>query len=84
MSTTFGVLKETLPIEVGDENGVFSYISADYFERVWFRTGSSINGKPGYWKNEFACWLPDDTRVYALDNSQQGVNTIGDIKQLMI
>jgi hypothetical protein len=28
--------------------------------------------------------LPDETKVYALDNNgQQGVYTIGDIKQLM-
>lgn len=83
MSTTFGILKETLPIEVGDENGVFSYINKDVFEKVWFRGNTQINEKVGRWINELAYWLPDDTRVYALDNSQQGVYTIGDIKQLM-
>ena len=30
--------------------------------------------------NELAHLLPDDTPVIALDNSQQGVYTIGDIK----
>ena len=31
--------------------------------------------------NELAHLLPDDTPVIALDNSQQGVYTIGDIKK---
>ena len=31
--------------------------------------------------NELAHLLPDDTIVIALDNSQQGVNTIGDVKE---
>ena len=30
--------------------------------------------------NELAHLLPDDTPVIALDNSQQGVYTIGDVK----
>jgi len=36
------------------------------------------------WLNDLAKSLPDETKVYALDNNgQQGVYTIGDIKQLM-
>jgi hypothetical protein len=35
------------------------------------------------WLNDLAKSLPDETKVYALDNSQQGVYTIRDIKQLM-
>jgi hypothetical protein len=33
------------------------------------------------WKNPLAKLLPSDTRVYALDNSPQGIYTIGDIKR---
>jgi hypothetical protein len=35
------------------------------------------------WLSDLAKMLPDDTRVYALDNTQQGVFTIGDIKNLI-
>jgi hypothetical protein len=33
------------------------------------------------WKNPIARLLPDDTKVEALDNSPQGIYTIGDIKK---
>ena len=33
--------------------------------------------------NELAHLLPDDTPVIALDNSQQGVYTIGDVKDVI-
>ena len=35
------------------------------------------------WLNPLGELLPDDTKVYALDNTQQGIYTIGDIKQMM-
>ena len=78
MSTKFGVLREKLDIEVGDENGVFNHISDSAFEEVWFRSMGRSR-----WLNDLAPLLPDDVKVYALDNSQQGVYTIGDIKKLM-
>ena len=34
-----------------------------------------------YWVNELAQLLPDDMPVYPLDNSAQGIFTIGDIKK---
>jgi hypothetical protein len=46
----------------------------DNVEEVAFRS----NGMR--WTNPIASLLPDDTEVIAIDNSQQGVNTIGDIK----
>jgi DNA-binding transcriptional ArsR family regulator len=39
--------------------------------------------KNSRWLSDSAKLLPDDTRVYALDNSQQGIFTIGDIKKAM-
>jgi hypothetical protein len=76
MSTTFGIPREPIDIELGDEDGVFYYINTDIFEKVWFR---SMNNSR--WLNNLAKSLPDDTRVYALDNTQQGIFTIGDIKK---
>jgi len=41
---------------------------------VAFRSGTIV------WKNDIAYLLPDDTEVIAMDNSSQGIETIGDIK----
>jgi len=78
MSTTFGIPKEPIDIELGDADGIYYYINPDIFEKVFFRTMNNSR-----WLNDLAKYLPDQTKVYALDNSQQGVYTIRDIKQLM-
>jgi hypothetical protein len=78
MSTTFGIPKEPIDIELGDADGIYYYINPDIFEKVFFRTMNNSR-----WLNDLAKYLPDQTKVYALDNSQQGVYTIGDIKELM-
>jgi Tfp pilus assembly protein PilN len=78
MSTTFGIPKEPIDIELGDADGIFYYINPDIFEKVFFRT--MYNSR---WLNDLAKSLPEETKVYALDNTQQGVYTISDIKQLM-
>ena len=78
MSTTFGIPKKPINIELGDENGVYENINEEIFKKVWFRTM-----KNSRWLSDSAKLLPDDTRVYALDNSQQGIFTIGDIKKSM-
>jgi hypothetical protein len=78
MSTTFGIPKKPINIELGDENGVYEHINSEIFKKVWFRTM-----KNSRWLSDSAKLLPDDTRVYALDNSQQGIFTIGDIKKSM-
>ena len=78
MSTTFGIPKEPIDIELGDADGIFYYINPDIFEKVFFRTMNNSR-----WLNDLAKSLPDETKVYALDNTQHGVYTIGDIKELM-
>jgi hypothetical protein len=78
MSTTFGIPKEPIDIELGDEDGIFYYINQDIFEKVFFRTMNNSR-----WLNDLAKSLPDETKVYALDNTQQGIYTIGDIKELI-
>jgi len=76
MSTTFGIPIREVDIELGDENGIYDYISEDFFQDVAVRSNS---GKLR-WVMALADELLDDTRVYAMDNSQQGIYTIGDIK----
>ncbi len=78
MSTKFGILRKPIDIELGDEDGVYYYIDTEIFDEVWFRSMGRSR-----WLSDLAKLLPDDTRVYALDNTQQGIFTIGDIKKTM-
>lgn len=80
MSTKFGIPIRHVDVELGDEDGIFDYIRPTFFEEVWF--SANYDGQDR-WLNSMAERLPDYTRVYALDNSQQGVYTIGDIKKIM-
>jgi len=67
MSTTFGVKIKTSEAHV-----------------VVARRVGVGNGKVEItWTNEVAHLLPDDTEVEPLDNSAQGIHTIGDIKKAM-
>jgi hypothetical protein len=77
MSTKFGIARREVEIQLGDENGIFDYISEDFFWPVAFRS----NGGKIYLSSPLAYKLSDDTKVYALDNGQEGIYTIGDIKK---
>jgi hypothetical protein len=67
MSTTFGV---KIP-------------STGEIEPIARRVGVG-DGKVSMWfTNPLAELLPDDTEVVAMDNGQQGIYTIGDIKEKM-
>ena len=76
MSTLFGIPIREVDIELGDENGIFDYISEDFFQDVALRS----NSDKFRWIMALADELPETTRVYALDNSHQGIYTIRDIK----
>lgn len=71
MSTTFGILNPNLPhiIDLEDIDNIDNIIE------VAFRS----NGIR--WTNELAPLLPNSTRVFALDNTAQGIYTIGDLKK---
>jgi hypothetical protein len=74
MSTTFGIHK--LGENINLEDDYLTYDSSDLFIKVAFRG----NGTGMRWTNDVAKFLPDDLKVYPLDNSSQGIYTIGDIK----
>ena len=80
MSTTFGVLKEYIEHnKIVDEDGdLLWYISENVFEPVFFR--SMRNSR---WLNALGQHADDNIRVYALDNTQQGIYTIKDCKELL-
>jgi len=79
MSTTFGILTEKVEHEklVDEDGDLLFYISGSIFEPVFFR------GTNSRWLKNWAGQLPDDHKVYALDNTQQGIFTIGDIKKFL-
>lgn len=80
MSTTFGILREEIDhSKIVDEDGeLLDYISEGIFEPIWFRTMRNSR-----WLNPVGPYLMDDIKVYALDNSQQDIYTIGDIQKYM-
>jgi hypothetical protein len=78
MSTTFGILikdgklldltqSEDINIEINEEE-------TDVIEVAYRGNGTGFR-----WKNCLALFLPSKTKVYPLDNTAQGVFTIGDI-----
>ena len=77
MSTTFAIFK--IPIETDLNGSIISDYSEDDYIEVAFRSSNGI-----YWLNnldklEYA--LIDDFKVYPLDNSAQGIYTVGDLKK---
>jgi hypothetical protein len=77
MSTIFGIHRENKKIELIDDALPEEYWEkSEEFIPVAFRGRKSL-----YWKNEVARFLPDDFPVYALDNTAQGIYTIGDVKR---
>lgn len=79
MSTTFGILNIKVEHEklVDEDGDLLDYISKEIFEPVFFR------GNNSRWLKHFAEHLSDEHKVYAIDNTQQGIFTIGDIKKFL-
>ena len=79
MSTTFGIL--TIKVEhdklVDEDGDLLEYISKEIFEPVFFR------GNNSRWLKNWAEQLDDSTKVYAIDNTQQGIFTIKDCKEFL-
>ena len=77
MSTTFGIPLYPLADNIlVDEDGCLQpYISGYFFNDVFYRGGES------FWMNSLAENLDENTRVYPLDNTPQGIYTIKDCKE---
>jgi hypothetical protein len=82
MSTTFGILKTRVEHDklVDEDGDLLDYISKEIFEPVFFRGNKGNNNR---WLKDWGKLLPDETKVYALDNTQQGIFTISDIKKFI-
>lgn len=79
MSTTFGILNIKVEHEklVDEDGDLLEYISSGIFEPVFFR------GNNSRWLKNWGELLDDDTKVYAIDNTQQGIFTIKDCKEFL-
>ena len=79
MSTKFGILTEQIDHDklVDEDEDLHFYISKTIFEPIFFR------GNTSRWLTSCGEQFKDDTRVYALDNTQQGIYTIKDIKEFL-
>jgi hypothetical protein len=77
MSTTFGVYKKGDKVIQFDNDSLPDEYDGDDFIEVAFRH----NGGRISWLNDLAPYLPDNLMVYPLDNSAQGIFTIGGLKQ---
>ena len=82
MSTTFGIPQRKVSIDnlCDDQGNLLDYIDPSFFEKIFYRGNGGLGTR---WLNNIARLLPDDTRVYPLDNSAQGIFTIGDIKEAL-
>lgn len=80
MSTKFGI--PLYPVDDAillDQDGELQpYISENFFHDAFFRSY-----KNSRWLSDLAEKLPNDTKVYALDNSHQGIYTIADCKKIL-
>jgi len=83
MSTIFGIYKRKINIALNnsnlpneDDKGNIINIDNDFIE-IFYR------GNGGYCKfiNDLGQYLSDDLKVYPLDNTAQGIYTIGDCKK---
>jgi hypothetical protein len=79
MSTTFGIPQRQVELsKLVDEDGeLYDYIDTSFFEKVFFRGGYSR------WLNPLSSRLSDDIRIFPLDNSAQGIYTIGDARKFL-
>jgi len=75
MSTTFGISRLGKIYENDEDDFILE--DGDEMVEVAFR-GNRTGIR---WSNSVAHLLPDETKVYPLDNSAQGIYTIGDIKK---
>ena len=75
MSTVFGILRRGDPIELIDDMVPEGYDGEkDFIEVAWRGNVTNV-----CFTNELARYLPTDMKVYPLDNTAQGIYTIGDI-----
>lgn len=83
MSTTFAVYKGKEPIELDNDMLPSYFWETDSISTMFIKVAFRGNRGYNYWKNDLAPFLSDDTKIYPLDNSAQGIYTIGDFRKIL-
>ena len=83
MITTFGVYKGEGVIEFEDDMLPVRFFEDDDTIYEQFIKVAHRGHLYSYWLNDLAPFLSDDTKIYPLDNSSQGIYSIGDFKKLL-
>jgi len=81
MSTVFGIHREGKKIELVDDDLPEEYFQDDRIENEFIEVAHKGNFGHIVWDNEVAQFLDDSIPVYSLDNTAQGIYTIGDLKK---
>ena len=78
MSTTFAVHRHFKNIKLEDDYlpDYYTYDDESFIEIAFRGNGTGMR-----WLKDSGKFLSDDIQVYPLDNSAQGIYTIGDIKK---
>lgn len=79
MSTEFAVYRGKEKVETDEDGNITNEILLHWSQ--FLRVAVRPNSGSMRWTNVLAELLPDETRVYPLDNSAQGIFTIKDIKE---
>lgn len=82
MSTIFGIHREGKKIELVDDELPIEYFQDDKINDEFIEVAYRSNRNYIIWENEIAPYLDDSILVYPLDNSAQGIYTIGDLKTI--
>ena len=78
MSTTFGIHRFDADIEL-----INDMLPNDYYEGDFVEVAFRGNQGRCYWINDLAQYFPSDMKIYPLDNTAQGIYTIGDFRKLV-
>jgi len=82
MSTLFGIHREGKKIKLIDDDLPEEYhIDSERKKEEFITVASRGNSGWIYWITDVAYYLDDNLLVYPLDNTAQGIYTIGDLKK---
>ena len=81
MSTLFGIHREGKKIELIDDDLPEEYFQNGRIRDEFIKVAHRGNFGRIVWDNEVAQFLDDSILVYPLDNTAQGIYTIGNLKK---
>jgi hypothetical protein len=81
MSTVFGIHRQGKKIELVDDDLPEEYFQDGRIGDEFIEVAARGNSGWIYWITDVAYHLDDNFLVYPLDNTAQGIYTIGDLKK---